>query len=221
MSVTIDQAVIAALTTIIAFSAIAQALFIRKQLEILRTTESREKQVNVVVQPYGHSYSRSSGDHVKLTAFVGYNVINRSVFAVTITSWEFEAEQPKDRRRSGRQTHPVIPTVVEYEGRTLTTLKTPHRLERGELATVMCSKSEVLSNLGRDDGTVTRVRGVFYDTLGNAHRPSGWVEWTEKGVAYHNGPRPGYITPEETDSPLPSKSLRKRLFGGTGGRGRA
>ena len=187
----------AALTAIIAFSAIAQALFIRRQLEILRTTESREEQVNVLVQPSGHSYSRGYGDHVKQTNFVGFQVINRSVFAITISSWHLEGEQPEDWRGSGRQMHPVIPTVVEYEGSTLTTLKTPHRLERGETATVMLSKAEVLSNLRRDDGTVTRVRGVFCDTLGNFHRTPSWIEWTEQGITYQAGPGPGYITPEE------------------------
>ena len=62
----------------------------------------------------------------------------------------------------------------------------------------MLSKAEVLSNLRRDDGTVTRVRGVFCDTLGNFHRTPSWIEWTGQGITYRDGPAPGYITPEET-----------------------
>ena len=196
---TTEQVVIAALTAIIALSAIAQALLIRKQLEILRRTESREEQVNLVVQTCGHAYARISGDHAKQTDFVGFQVLNRSVFAITINSWHLESEQPEDWRGSERETHPMPPPeVVEYEGSTLTTLKTPHRLERGGTATVMFSKDAVLSNLRRDDGTVTRVRGVFCDTLGNFHRTPHWVEWTGQGITYRDGPGPGYITPEET-----------------------
>ena len=194
---TTEQVVIAALTAIIALSAIAQALLIRKQLEILRRTESREKQVNLVVQMCDHVYAHISHDHAKQTEFVGFQVLNRSVFAITINNWHLESEQPEDWRGSGRETRPVIREVVEYEGSTLTTLKTPHRLERGGTATVMLSKAEVLSDLRRDDGTVTRVRGVFCDTLGNIHRTPSWIEWTEQGITYQAGPGPGYITPEE------------------------
>ena len=205
VSVTIDQivmagltAIIVVLTAIIAASAIAQALFIRNQLEILRTTKSREEHVNVVVQTCGQSFQRIAGDHAKQIDFVGFQVINCSLFAVTINSWQLESEQPENRRGSGHRTRPVFREVVEYEGSTLTTLKTPHQLEHGGMATVMMSEAEVLSDLRRDDGTVTRVRGVFHDTLGNAHRVPYWVEWTERGIANYDCPAPGYITPEET-----------------------
>lgn len=187
----------AVLTTIIACSAIAQAIFIRRQLEILRRTESREEQVDVVVHLYGHVFSTISSDPVQQTEFVGFRVINRSAFAVTISSWQLEAEQPADRRGTGHWTQPGIGEVTEHGGRTLTTLRTPHRLERGELATVLFFKADVLARFGRDDGTMTRVRVVINDTLGNAHRTPYWVEWTDSGERYCNGPSPGYITPEE------------------------
>ena len=197
LPVTMDQVVMATLTAIIAFSAIAQAVFIRRQLEILRRTESREGQVDVVVQTCDYGHTRISGDSVQRTEFVGAQVINRSVFAVTISNWQLEVEQPVDYLGSGRCERPIIFEATEHDGRTLTTLTPPHRLERGDLATVMFSKAEVLSRLRRDDGTMTRVRVVFNDTLGNAHRTPCWIEWTEWGGTSWDSPSPGYITPEE------------------------
>ena len=194
-TMTIEQCIMIILTIVIAASAVSQAVFIREQSELLRRAEALGTQVTVAITLYSYSHSHVAGSEVERTEFVGFQIVNHSVFPITISGWQLDVEQPQAQR--GSTTRPLFSAVPEFGGAPLTTLKIPHRLERGEMARVLLSQDEILARLRREDGTMTRVRGQFRDTLGNTHMTPYWVEWGRDSVTTHEGPGLGYITPEK------------------------
>ena len=189
-----ERCIMIILTVIIAASAVFQAIFIREQSEFLRRAEDLRTQVTASVTQYSYTHSHGAGSETRKTRFVGFRIVNHSVFPITISGWKLDVEQPKGQHNVIR---PVFTAVSEFRGTPLTTVELPHRLEHGEMATVLLSQSEVLRRLRREDGTTARVRGNFRDTLGNTHVTPYWLEWREEGVTFHGGPDHGYVTPEE------------------------
>ena len=79
---TIEQCIMIILTIVIAASAVSQAIFIREQSELLQRTEALRTQVKVVITVFGY----------------GFQIVNHSVFPITICGWQLDVEQPQAQR---------------------------------------------------------------------------------------------------------------------------
>ena len=177
----VEQCLMVILTGVIAFSAIAQAIFIREQSDLLRRAQDLQTKASVrIISSGGPDYE-------------GFSIVNLSVFPITISGWIIEVEQPAVRRGTGKWTERVLPKAPAHN------LQLPHRLERGDSARIAFHRDLAVNTLRRSDGTSERFRLAVQDTLGNTYRSDCWTELVSKTeTAFHECPAPGFITPEET-----------------------
>ena len=200
VGLTVQDYVQIATTLIIALSAVSQAVFIRKQSRLLERADERETKAVTKI-----TFASARVDD---TEFEGFRIANLSHFPITISSWHLEVEQEEKLRYKGTWILPEIRATKDLGGVPVSTLNTPHKLERGDVASVLVDKEQAREELVRADGEVKRVRAVFQDTIGNTYRSHGWVEWRQGGsVAHYGGPSPGYVSVEET------QLRRRKTFG--------
>lgn len=148
----LEQCVMVILTAVIAFCAVAQAIFIREQSDLLRRAQDLQTKASVrIISSGGPDYE-------------GFTVVNLSVFPITISGWIIQVEQPAARRGSGKWTERVLPKAPAHN------LQLPHRLERGNSVRVAFHRELAVDTLRRSDGTSERFRLAVQDTLGNTYR---------------------------------------------------
>ena len=94
---TTEQCLMIILTVVIAVSAVCQAIFIREQSELLRRAEALRTEVTTAVTVFSHSHV-SAGADVETTRFLGLQIVNHSMFPITISGWHFDVEQPPSER---------------------------------------------------------------------------------------------------------------------------
>ncbi len=171
-----------------------QTQLMAEQLRLAREIEDRQTRPALTVTTARYSFGKfSSGEP---TEFVGVTVANASPFDVTITGWSVEVGIPKES--DSISIIPYADPVAQFEEKQLTDLVSlPYRLQRGDVARMLFRLEDMIA-LQR--GYKSRLRIVFRDSLGNTHRLSTWVEWTEDATSFHAGPGSGLLAPEEKEA---------------------
>ena len=211
-TVEFNELIMIILTVIIAFSAYSQAKNTKKQAQLLKQSEERNRErhnpkirmmlVDHIVQ-----------DDTNWISYVGFSITNASSFDVTIISLGLELEIPEDN--DGPITLKTdFPHVTKFKDRELSDSTLPRRLKYGESLRILYDETGVVERLrAQGSDQPARVRPQCYDSLGNKHTMDSWITWKKGGVAYFDGPRPDYLTAEEAWKKRQiSKRLSKRLL---------
>ena len=199
---TLSEILMVVLTGIIACSAIWQARTVREQATLMARAmevEERRNRPAAKVRTSSHSFGKTGpGDERETTRFVGFSMTNSGVVEIEVVGWALQLGLKEED--SVLSTWPLLNPEESFNGKRLSDVDLPRRLKHGETVKVLFREEELLAQLRREgDGVVARVRPEFQDSLGNTYSMDHWVEWAEGSIAAHDGPGPGYLTPEEKE----------------------
>lgn len=206
---TLNEILMVVLTAVIAGSAVWQARIVREQATLMEQQaalmakamedEERRNRPAARVIPHSHDFGKiGPGDERETTRFAGFSMTNSGAVEIEVVGWSLQLGLKEGDSVLSKS--PLLDPAESFNGQRLSDVDFPHRLKYGETVRVVFEEEELLARLRHEgDGVIARVRPEFRDSLGNTYSMDYWIEWAEGATAAHDGPGPGYLTPEEKE----------------------
>lgn len=186
-----DQKIIVCLTTIIAVAAVVQATSAIVQVNLFAESALQDRQrerPSLMISPVFSPLTREPGK-------VGFDIVNRSHFQITIDTVGLTKGSPIDDEEAKRAAKSIgLPYVTKSTKSDMSDLVLPVKLGYGEALEVRYERDKIIDELSKWTGkTPLPVRPYCIDSLGNYHyTPDLWITWTEGSEMMARDPGPDF-----------------------------
>ena len=193
---TFDQKIIACLTAIIAVAAIVQSASAIYQTNLFVESEARNRQreqPNVKIFPRVEPFVETHSDGEVPKSYIGFDIVNRSPFEVTIERIGLTKAWPIDQDLDAAKSI-QLPYLTKNDVSDMSDVLLPKRLSYGEILEVRFEKDRLIEELNKWKGkTPLPVRPFCIDSLWNMHYdPDLWITWTQSSTVVGIDPGPNF-----------------------------